>query len=56
MTKESGNWEVLPQEPDAMTCEKAESAEIFKEAWKEARENVTYLKLKKRHKKIHESS
>ena len=55
-TKESGNWEVLPQEPDAMTCDKAESAEIFKVAWKEARENVTYLRLKKSHKKLHESS
>ena len=32
MDERTGNWEVLPQEPDAMTCEKAESAEIFKEA------------------------
>ena len=50
------NGNVIPQEPDAMTCEKAESAEIFKEAWKEARENVAYLKLKKRHKNLHEST
>ena len=38
---------VLPQEPDAMTCEKAQSAIIFREAWKEARENELYLKMKK---------
>ena len=47
---------VLPQEPDALTCEKADSARVFYAAWKEARENVTYLRLKKLHKKIHESS
>ena len=46
-TKNGGEWKVLPQELDAMTCEKAESAEIFKAAWKEARENKTYLKMKK---------
>ena len=55
-SKQGSKWEVLPQERDAMTCDKAKSAEIFKAAWKEARENITYLKLKKRHKKIHESS
>jgi hypothetical protein len=41
---------VLPQEPDAMTCEKAQSAIIFREAWKEARENELYLKMKKQFK------
>ena len=46
-TKEADEWVVLPQESDAMTCEKAESAEIFKEAWKEARENKKYLEMKK---------
>ena len=45
-TKEDGEWEVLPQEADAMTCEKAKSAEIFKVAWKEARENKKYLEMK----------
>lgn len=49
-SKEGEAWKVLPQEPDAMTCEKAKSAEIFKEAWKEARENKTYLEMKERHK------
>ena len=41
---------VLPQEPDAMTCDKAESAVIFREMWKLARENKTYLQMKKKFK------
>ena len=41
---------VIPQEHDAMTCEKAKSAVIFREAWKEARENKLYLKMKKQFK------
>lgn len=41
---------VIPQEADAMTCEKAKSAIIFREAWKEARENKKYLSMKKQHK------
>ena len=41
---------VIPQEADAMTCEKAQSAAIFREAWKLARENKTYLSMKKKHK------
>ena len=45
-TKESGEWKILPQEPDAMTCEKAQSAEIFKVAWVEARTNKKYLEMK----------
>ena len=46
-SKESGGWQVLPQEPDAMTCNKAKSAEIFKKAWVEARTDKRYLKMKK---------
>jgi hypothetical protein len=42
---------ILPQEPDAMTCEKAESASIFYACWKEARENPRYLEMKKNFKK-----
>ena len=42
---------IIPQEPDALTCEKAQSARIFYCAWKEARENNTYLKMKKEHRK-----
>ena len=45
---------VLPQEADAMTCEKADSARIFYAAWKEARENEQYLAMKKKHKANHE--
>ena len=41
------NGNVIPQEPDAMTCDKAKSAIIFREAWKEARENERYLLMKK---------
>mgnify|MGYP003142753510 CR=1 FL=1 len=42
---------IIPQEPDALTCEKAQSARIFYSAWKEARENDMYLKMKKEHRK-----
>ena len=41
---------IIPQEPDAMTCEKAQSAIIFREAWKAARENKVYLSMKAKHK------
>ena len=43
---------VLPQEPDALTCEKADGARVFHAAWKEARENVKYLLMKRKHKEI----
>ena len=46
---------VLPQEPDAMTCEKAESAVVFREAWKEARENQRYLSMKADHRQSQRS-
>ena len=45
---------IIPQEPDALTCEKAQSAKIFYSAWKEARENKKYLFMKSEHKKRHE--
>lgn len=44
--------EVLPQEPDAMTCEKAKSAIVFRVMWKLARENKKYLDLKSKHRII----
>ena len=47
-TKQTGEWEILPQEKDAMTCEKAQSAEIFKVAWVEARTNKKYLEMKQK--------
>ena len=40
----------IPQEPDALTCEKAESAKVFYKTWKEARENEKYLQMKRNHK------
>ena len=43
---------IIPQEPDAMTCEKARSAVIFREAWKTARENQIYLSMKQKHKEL----
>ena len=46
---------VLPQEPDAMTCEKAQSAVVFREAWKEARENQRYLDMKATHRQSQRS-
>ena len=46
---------VLPQEPDAMTCEKAQSAVVFREAWKEARENLRYLDMKAEHRQSQRS-
>ena len=45
--KKYKNGKILPQEPDAMDCDKAKSAEIFKQAWIEARTNKQYLKMKK---------
>ena len=45
--KENNQWKILPQESDAMDCDKAKSAEIFKQAWIEARTNKKYLKMKK---------
>lgn len=41
-----GTREVLDREEDAL---KAESARIFYEMWKKAREDTLYLELKKRH-------
>ena len=49
------NGSILPQEPDAMTCEKADSARVFYACWKEARENEKYLDMKKDHKRKYES-
>lgn len=45
------NKELLPRENDE---EKAESAKIFYEKWKKAREDKKYLQLKNRHRKLYE--
>ena len=46
-----GTQEVLPREEDAL---KEESAKIFYEKWKKAREDKKYLALKKQHKELYE--
>ena len=46
---------IIPQEPDALTSVKAQSARIFYECWKEAREYPEYLKMKKEHKEKYEN-
>ena len=48
-----GTGEVLQREEDAV---KAESARIFYEKWKKAREDKKYLKWKKLHKERYEKS
>lgn len=56
--KYDSDGSVIPQEPDALVCDKAVSAIIFREAWKQARENKKYLKMKaefKTRKEEHES-
>jgi hypothetical protein len=48
-----GTKEVLAREDDQI---KAESAKIFYEKWKKAREDKEYLELKKRHRELYERS
>ena len=45
-SKNKGN-EVLPQEADALTNEKARAAAVFKEYWFRAKDDERYLQLKK---------
>lgn len=47
-----GTKEILPRESDEI---KAESARIFQERWKLAREDKEYLAMKKKHKELYES-
>jgi hypothetical protein len=44
--KYAADGSILPQEADALTCDKAKSAIIFREKWKLARENKNYLEMK----------
>jgi hypothetical protein len=46
-----GTKEVLERQEDSI---KAESAKIFYEKWKKAREDEKYLELKKRHRELYE--
>ena len=52
--KYNDDGSIIPQESDALTCEKAQSARIFYSAWKEAREDKRYLQMKAEHKKNYE--
>jgi hypothetical protein len=52
--KVTNKWEILPLADDRMESDKARSADIFYVAWKEARENEQYLKLKKIHRSKYE--
>ena len=47
-----GTRELLPQEEDQ---EKAQSAKIFYQKWKKAREDKKYLQLRNRHRKFYET-
>ena len=47
-----GTKEVLQREEDAV---KAESAKIFYEKWKKAREDKQYLEMRKQHKALYEN-
>ncbi len=42
----NNEWEILPQEKDHFTSEKAQSAKIFYDYWVKAREHKDYLRLK----------
>jgi hypothetical protein len=46
-----GTKEILQYQEDAI---KAESAKLFHEKWKKAREDKRYLELKKRHRELYE--
>jgi len=50
--KYAADGSVLPQEIDALTSVKAQSAKTFYKAWKEARENKVYLYLKDKHRVV----
>lgn len=45
--------EVMPQERDWETSQKAEAAQIFKVLYDKARKNNKYLKLKEEHKRLY---
>jgi hypothetical protein len=49
----AGSKDELPREEDPV---KAESARIFQEKWKLAREDKQYLQMKKRHRELYENA
>jgi hypothetical protein len=50
---EQGNKKVLERDEDSL---KAESAEIFRQKWQQAREDRKYMELKKQHRRRHEAT
>ena len=48
--KYAADGSIIPQEPDAMICDKAISAVIFRRAWEKARTDKSYLAMKEEHK------
>lgn len=50
--KYDANKRVLPQEEDALTSDKAKSAEIFRKRYIEAKDNALYQEMMKQHKSI----
>jgi len=53
--KYNADKSIRPQEPDALSSDKAKSAQIFRERYLEALQDATYQKLMKRHKENHEA-
>lgn len=47
--KYNSDGSVKPRESDAMDCEKARSAEVFRKYWVLSRSDERYLKMKKEH-------
>jgi hypothetical protein len=50
--KYDANMQVFPQEPDALTSDKAVSAEIFRKRYVEARDNEQYKSMMTEHKRL----
>ena len=49
-------WKVLPREKDSRNNDKARSAENFYAFWKLAREDADYLRMRKEHKQLYETT
>lgn len=48
-------YDILPQEDTHLTNEKAQSAEIFKQKWFEAKDNQVYKDMASKHRTMYES-
>jgi hypothetical protein len=47
-------YDILPQDKTHMTNEKAQSAEIFKQKWFEAKENDLYKEMSNKHRSTYQ--